>query len=123
MNHKIPVLLLAISLASCGPSAQEIAEKRKQHDDSVAVATAAKIAERQKMQDQLTQLQQQYDKLKADLVVANDEMSRLKEFHLMRTDAERSQQLENQSLKISHLQEAMQQIQGNISRLNLQSPN
>ncbi len=111
------VLSLALFLSSCGPNAEEIAQKQRYHDDSVATVTANRIERKNKLIGQRKEFKEELAKYTAELEAARDKMNKLKEFHFLRTDSEREQQIKQQSLYISKLEEGVTTLTDNIGTI------
>ncbi len=111
------VSLTVLTFESCGPNAEEIAQQQKRRDDSIAAVSAAKVQHKNDLRNSLSNLRSEFDNLKAELVAANDKLNSLKEFHFLRTDEERADQLKKQSLYISKLEERKQDIELRITRV------
>ena len=52
-----------------------------------------------------------FENVKAKLYAAKDEMQRIKEFHFLRSDKERQQQIERQALYIQHLEKQIREFE------------
>jgi guanylate kinase len=116
-HMKIPnyiILFSAILLFSCGPSAEQLAQQQKRHDDSVATATAQRLEQKNKLENQRKDFKTLLVKYTAELEAAKDKMNQIKEFHLLRTGDEREQQIEKQSIYISKLEENINTLTENI---------
>ncbi len=123
---QIKAILLLFILSSCGPSAEERAAIQQRHDDSVknvAVReTQKKMENLQEIKDKLEGLNKrtvtyksELANLKADLDVANDKLKHIKEFHMLRTDSDREQQIRNQDLVIQSIEENIQKYTSAIA--------
>ncbi len=118
--------LIALSTFSCGPSAEEKAKVEQAKADSIKAATedamkqkfAVKEALQSKLQNAtsyLEKLNEQLVNTKASLDVANSDMDKIKEFHVMRTNSEREEQVRAQSIKIQSIQSNISNIEQTIS--------
>lgn len=107
---KISILgLIFLAIASCGPSAEEKAIIEKARMDSIADATQRAVELRTKLESNLKIIEGNIVTLKAELDVEKNEMEKIQEFHLMRTDAERQQQVREQSKRIQSLESQIQE--------------
>lgn len=116
----LPLISALIFITSCGPSAQEIADQQRHHDDSVAQVTAMKVEQKHKIQEQLSKFKTKLQEVIAEQNVANDKMSRIKEFHLLRTGAERDQQIRDEEMYIQKLMDAKEELSKGIDELESQ---
>jgi TolA-binding protein len=109
--------LLMIACVSCGPSAEEKARAEKARLDSVENATKKAMEMKQTLESQLQEMSNALTSAKADLDVANSDMNKIQEFHLLRTDSERDQQVHDQSIKIQNLQKDIATLEQNIGNI------
>ncbi len=99
-------------LGACGPSAQQKAAEEKAKMDSVAAATKAREDKRHELEIEISNLTNDYDSLKerikirmADLQGEKTRLESIESFHLLRTSAEKAEQVKNQSLVILNLED------------------
>lgn len=114
-NRSLLILSISILFASCGPSAEEVAQQQRQHDDSVAAVTAQRVEQKNKLESKLKEFKEELVKNKAALEAAKDKMNQIKDFHFLRTSDEREQQVRQQSEYISKLEENVNILTQNIS--------
>jgi len=130
------IVLLAISLfvVSCGNNKAEEAALQLRRDDSIRNAavteTQRKFEQKEALEAELTAarntvatLRQRIETETAELQVAIDRLERIKQFKVLRTAAEREQQISDQTIVItrletslsntkSHLQDVEQKVEG-----------
>ena len=114
------VLLVTVGLFSCGPTAEQKAAAEKVKADSIALATQTAIETKQSLEDELDRMNNELMARKADLEVAMNQMSKIKEFQLLRTDAEREQQVHDQSVKIQTLEQEIAVTEQEIAATTVQ---
>jgi hypothetical protein len=100
------VILIAISLSSCGPSAEERAK--------VFNLLSGKIEE---TNVQIEGLQNRLNVIQARLLAEQDKLEGIKTFKLLRTADERAQQIIDQHLLITNLEEETSSITLQIGNL------
>lgn len=111
---RVKLLLIAALIIGCGESAQQRAERERRHDDSVKAAAMAEAQQRyEHIQDLKSQiegtknrigaLKRSLQQAKAEMEVAVDKLSRIKEFHFGRAPSEREDQIRDQTLYIQQL--------------------
>jgi len=108
---------LAYILISCGPSAEQKAVMQRAKEDSIRVAMRRQVEKIQMLKDSLEDigalkegLENRLMVYKADLETANDKMSTIKEYQLLRSTAEREQQVRNQFLVIEELENEIKKL-------------
>jgi hypothetical protein len=111
----ITVLSVVLFLISCGLSEQEKRIAQQRHDDSVKQVAA----QFQLKRDQAS-IDMQADKEKLNLQIANlaeakQAMADIQDFHFLRTDEEKEEQVKNQTLKIEAINDSINQIQIRIN--------
>lgn len=79
-----------------------------------------KVEQKHKIQEQLSKFKTKLQEVIAEQNVANDKMSRIKEFHLLRTDAERDQQIRDEEMYIQKLVDAKEELSKGIDELESQ---
>jgi len=135
-------VIAILTLLSCGPNAAEKAKIEQVKADSTKIAIDAIVEHKadsvkaateeemknkyqmretlqSKLQDATGYLQTLNGQLinaKASLDVANSDMDKIKEFHVMRTNSERDQQVRAQSIKIQNIQNAIANIEQSINQ-------
>jgi hypothetical protein len=93
-----------ILLSSCGPSAEQKAQLEQ--------ARAIQVQDMQKKLDELNNL---LIETKANLEVAKSDMGSTKDFHFLRTEEEKSQQIKEQSVKIQSIEKKIEDISQEIA--------
>jgi biotin synthase-related radical SAM superfamily protein len=134
MNKQVQIIIASlILLTACGSNKEELEKAQKAREDSIRSATESATllkvemimkladsikkyeAQRQVLEDQLTQL-------KVELNVAIDKMETIKDIQLLRTPSEREEQIRNQSIVINQIEKEINkiplQIQGTIMKIN-----
>jgi chromosome segregation ATPase len=113
--YSIAIVMVLAAISSCGLSAEETAAIQKRRDDSIAIAVQQRLQEKQEIQNKIAQLKNALATFNADLDAAKDAMNQLKDFHFLRTNSEREEQVRNQSLKIQHIEEKIEKIKDALS--------
>jgi len=110
-------LLLTYILISCGPSAEQKAAMQRAKEDSIRAATRRQVEKIQALKDSLEDivalkegLENRLMVYRADLETANDKMSTIKEYQLLRSTAEREQQVRSQFLVIEGLENEIKKL-------------
>ncbi len=115
MRNLVSVIIVLITLASCGPSAEEMAAIQRRRDDSISRVAQQKAIVKMELKQNIAKLKDVLENLNADLVAATDGMKNIQEFHLFRTQKEREEQLRSQTLKIQKLNDRIQATSQEIS--------
>lgn len=121
-------LFSLLQLTACGPSEAEKQAAQIAHDDSVkrAAEDEAKLryAEKEKLTNSIQQVSTEIEgaqnrliALKSNLEVEKDQMNKIKEWQLGRTQGEREQQISQQSITIQNTENEITSTQNNINTL------
>jgi hypothetical protein len=121
------IVLLAISLfvISCGNNAAEQAAVQQRRDDSIRNAAVAetqrKFEQKEALEGELTAarntinaLRQRIETETAELQVAIDRLERIKQFKVLRTAAEREQQISEQTIVITRLETSLNNAKSHL---------
>lgn len=106
------LLLIMISLVSCGPSSEERASILKAQQVLIREAKGQKQA-----------IENQISSLTAELAVQNDKLSSIQEFQFLRTTEEREQQIREQVLVINGIKKNIDELNTEISSITNQIVN
>jgi len=123
MKKQVQLFLLLIftaCISSCGPTAEQKAAAEKAKADSIATATQKAVETRQALETQLDAMDNRLMTKKADLEVAKNQMNKIQEFQLLRTDYEREQQVHDQSIKIQTLEQEIAAAEQDIAVTRMQ---
>ena len=126
-------------ITSCGPSAEEKLQMLKQHDDSIKLATeeetklkidedkriADSIENEKRAKEQLASDKESLEKIlknniadkKTEIRLSNETLSKIKEYQLMRTPAEKQHQIEAQYKKIQRLEQDYEMLNDDLKSL------
>ncbi len=119
------VLIGMLFFTSCGPSAEEkvIAEKRKVDSITVATeqATKLKIDNKLAYEDsiqlaigQKENLERFFSEAKGELAAAEDKLTTIKGFQLLRAASDREEQIRNQTIVIHDLENHIRELQQSL---------
>ncbi len=121
------IVLLAISLfvVSCGNNKAEEAALQLRRDDSIRNAAVAetqrKFEQKEALEAELTAarntvvtLRQRIETETAELQVAIDRLERIKQFKVLRTAAEREQQISDQTIVITRLETSLSNAKSHL---------
>jgi len=124
MKLRCVFALLGLSIVcSCGPSADEIAREQKRKDDSSYAAGAAKTEQKNEVQRRFKVLKNRYQAANAQLAAEEDKLDRIKDFHLLRSDEKREEQIQQQTLYITKLKENIGAMEDDLNKLQQELAN
>ena len=114
----ILTIALVLAFASCGPNQAELQAKEKAKMDSVSKAAEEALIAKQKADSitasekmaaemEATMQNENCKELRAQLAAAEDKVNELKQFKLLRTPAEKEQQLTDQYRLIEELKDQL----------------
>lgn len=131
---------MLVSIFSCGPSAEETATKEKFKMDSIAKVTETntrlkiekekllsdslaalegnKAAEAAMQEAEILSLKQSLSDANTELRIANEKLSQIKEYTLLRTAAEKEQQINAQYKVIQSWEDEITRLQAELSKYN-----
>jgi len=109
------IIILLAFISSCGPSAEEQAATQKHRDDSIAVSVQQRLQAKMDIQSRIAQVKNAITNLNADLAAAKDRMIQIQDFHFLRTNSEREEQVKNQSIKIQRIEEKIEKLNDDLS--------
>ncbi len=144
MKRYLLLIIVAISLFSCGPNKEKEDRRKKQIADSITLVnrmdsikiaridSIAKALVFQKEQDRIhrekvevgksikkIRLEEYLQYLSDKLVSAKSKLSQIKEFQMGRTSSEKRRQISKQNMKIDDIKKLIRKVKKEIAEVNL----
>lgn len=129
INKNRLILLVLLSISSCGPGAEEKARLQKAREDSIRMAT--EMATKLRIENKLVLENDLREKLftkeghenrlnylKADIEVQQDKLNSIKQPQFLRTPEEREEQIRSQVLLIENIQNEISELKTSIGTLD-----
>jgi hypothetical protein len=127
MKNTTYLVVLCVALLSCGPSKEQHEALLKAHADSVRQMTERRMLKLQELKNSILEYEAQVEggknrisALKAQLEVERDRLVRIKGFQLLRTNAERDDEITRQVLLIEEIEKALLETKGHIEDIEKQ---